>query len=114
MTFLLFVATLYGFELTAIIDCVDWSIASTLYVGEREPGSLLINKIMQMCCRELITVIYYEYAVILNSTELIFYWINWVCGSCCINIFEITYWGFVCMMQIGGCAIGLLLAWVVR
>lgn len=39
MTFLLFVAILYGFGLTAIIDCVYWSIASALYVGEREPGS---------------------------------------------------------------------------
>ena len=36
MTFLLFVATLYGFGLTTFVNHVDWSIASTLCWRERE------------------------------------------------------------------------------
>ena len=40
MTFLLFVATLYGFGLTTFVNYVVWSIASTLCWRERVHESI--------------------------------------------------------------------------
>lgn len=47
MTFLLFVATLYGFGLTTFVNYVDWSIASTLCWRERENPE--VHESLKLC-----------------------------------------------------------------